>query len=53
MKPDKIVKKQISLSAHGQVHLITDHFFFSQAHLNSNNKKLDRKNEDVHAFKNG
>ena len=52
MKPDKIVKKQISLFAHGQVHLIADHFF-SQAHLNSNNKKLDRKNEDVHAFKNG
>ena len=28
MKPDKIVKKQISLFAHGQAHLTADHFFF-------------------------
>ena len=35
IKPNKIVKRQISLFAHGQAHLTTDHFFFSQAHLNS------------------
>ena len=34
MKPNKIVKRQISLFAHGQAHLTADHFF-SQAHLNS------------------
>ena len=28
MKPDKIVKRQISLFAHGQAHLIVDHFLF-------------------------
>ena len=33
MKPNKIVKKQISLFAHDQAHLTAD-FFFSQAHLN-------------------
>ena len=33
MKPNKIVKKQISLFAHDQAHL-TAVFFFSQAHLN-------------------
>ena len=53
MKPNKIVKRQISLFAHGQAHLTADHFF-SQAHLNShcspfimnlkkNNQKLDLK----------
>ena len=35
MKPNKIVKRQIRLFAHGQAHLTADHFFFSQAHLNS------------------
>ena len=34
MKPNKIVKRQISLFAYGQAHLTADHFF-SQAHLNS------------------
>ena len=53
MKPKKIVKRQISLFAHGQAHLTADHFFF-QAHLNSTfhhllwvkkkkNQKLDLK----------
>ena len=27
MKPSKIVKRQISLFAHGQAHLTADHFF--------------------------
>ena len=28
MKPNKIVKRQISLFSHGQAHLTADHFFF-------------------------
>ena len=62
MKPNKIVKRQISLFAHGQAHLTADHFF-SQAHLNSHCspfimnlkkkiKKSKTRSKDVHAFKN-
>ena len=62
MKPNKIVKRQISLFSHGQAHLTADHFFFSQAQLNSHcspfiidkkkKKTKARISEDVHAFKN-
>ena len=61
MKPNKIVKRQISLFAHDQAHLIADHFF-SQAHLNNHcspftmnykkKKKSKARSEDVHSFKN-
>ena len=52
MKPNKIVKRQISLFAHGQAHLTMDHFF-SQAHLNSHcspfimNLKKKEKNQKL------
>ena len=68
MRPSKIVKRQMSLFAHGQAHLTTDHFF-SPAHLNSllftiyyelkkkknknkNKKSKARRFEYVRAFKN-
>ena len=54
IKPSKIVNRQISLFAHGQAHLTADHFFFSQAQLNSHcspfiidKKKKNQKLEDL------
>ena len=60
MKPNKIVKRQISLFAHDQAHLTADHFFFPkpiwivtvQHLLWIKKKKSKARSEDVHSFKN-
>ena len=61
MKPNKIVKRQISLFAHGQAHLTANQFFFPSPfeyflftiyYELKKKKKSKARSEDVHAFKN-